>query len=153
MVIGTGPAPPNANVGHGGGKQGVKWTEPEASLWKILPIVRHVESYKKIQGSLKPIQNGTSPPFRDVAMCTSVHLHHHTPYISFVLRMPSYKIEFTRIPEFVRRKHGVLLQTMLASALDAAPSLIRPLWVSHARKRRNYVSIHSLENYITKLLS
>lgn len=67
--------------------------------------------------------------------------------------MQSYKIEFIRIPEFVKHKSGAPLQTMLTSVLDAAPSLVRSLLINHTGKRLNYISIHSLENYITKLLS
>lgn len=61
-----------------------------ARSWSVesspnLPIVRHVELYEKIQCLLMSMQNGTFPPFRDVFVCTLMHLHHHVPYISFVL--------------------------------------------------------------------
>ena len=98
-----------------------------------------MDLYQKTQGSLLAIQNGPSPPFRDVSECTAVHLRHHAPYMSFILRMLSYKIELTRIPEIVRHKLGALLQIVLASVLDAAPSLLRPLLINHARKRWNYI--------------
>lgn len=67
--------------------------------------------------------------------------------------MLSYSIEFTRIPEMAGGQRGVLLQIGLASVLNADPSLLRPLLINHARKRRHYMSSRSLENYITKVLS
>lgn len=37
-------------------RKDVKCAEPEASLWRSLPIVKYVKFYKKVQFSLMPIK-------------------------------------------------------------------------------------------------
>lgn len=116
-------------------RKGVKCAEPEASLWRSLPIMRHVKFSKKVQFSLMPIK----------AEASSLYINTFVPLSTirfFCFWTETCKTEFIRIPKFGQAQSSTTNNDYIC--VFASQLSIISFLINHAKQKKAELYFYSL---------